>query len=114
MLIKSSLSVLGKTTMSKGDRILLIIGPKMIDCHAAAVAFSLDPRALCNIRNVTKAAMLRGITRGTPFIAVDRDQWHRTAEGHALALMVNHLEMTCQIRPMRADERTNYQERVFA
>ena len=100
--------------LNRPDRVLLIVAPSLVECHRTATEFGLDPRRLCNFRAITKAALLRGTTRGTPFIAIDRDQWCRTPEGRALWLMVNHLETTCQIRPMRADEAAAYQEGVFA
>jgi hypothetical protein len=56
-------------------RILLIVAPSVVECHATAREFGLDLRQVGSMRCVTKALNLRGWSRATPFIALHRERW---------------------------------------
>lgn len=56
-------------------RILLIVAPDIVQCYRTAREFGLDLLQVGDMRCVTKPHLLRGWTRATPFIALNRDRW---------------------------------------
>ncbi|NVP56068.1 hypothetical protein [Mycoplana rhizolycopersici] len=59
------------------QRILLIVAPTIFECRRAIESFGLDLGHLDRMRSVTRAHHLRGWSRGTPFIAINRETWSR-------------------------------------
>ncbi|MFC5760544.1 hypothetical protein [Rhizobium sp. GCM10022189] len=61
-------------------RILLIVGSNIVECHRTARAFGLDLTKVGSMRTVTRPYALRSWSRGTPFIALNRDSWPETLD----------------------------------
>lgn len=59
------------------QRILLIVAPTLLECRRTVTAFGLDLDHLDRMRSVTRAHHLRGWSRGTPFITINRETWSR-------------------------------------
>ncbi|WP_283196589.1 hypothetical protein [Rhizobium sp. BT04] len=74
-------------------RILLIVAPDIVQCYRTAREFGLDLLQVGDMRCVTKPHLLRGWTRGTPFIALHRERWPE-----ALDLALDALTRMGQLR----------------
>lgn len=85
-------------------RVLLIIAPDMLGCAKAAKAFGLVPPHIENYRNVTRAAQLRGIDPGTPFITFDRHSWGNTQVSYDLDVAVTCYTRTGHLRIAQPDD----------
>lgn len=71
--------------MREQPRILLVVAPTADEAYATAKAYGIDPACCAGLlRTVTSASLLRSWSRGTPFIALHRDTWLRSARGEAL------------------------------
>jgi hypothetical protein len=88
----------------KRDRILLIVAPTLFECFHAAKQNGLEPPYIQGFRNVTRAIQLRGVRRGTPFIAVNRECWRATAEGFDLDLALEALQRQGAVRIAQEDD----------
>jgi hypothetical protein len=56
-------------------RILLIVGANIVECYRTARVFRLDLSKVGQMRCVTRPLALRSWSRGTPFIALNRESW---------------------------------------
>jgi hypothetical protein len=56
-------------------KILLVVAPNKMECHATAKAFDLDFLKAEGLRFISHPYHLRGWSRGTPFIAQNRFRW---------------------------------------
>lgn len=61
--------------MREKSKLLLIIAPTALLCHATAKEFGLDFGKSERMRFISNPYHLRGWSRGTPFIAQDRFRW---------------------------------------
>jgi hypothetical protein len=86
------------------DRQLLIIAPTLFECAKAAEANGMVPGRIENFRNVTRAHALRGISVGTPFIAINRDSWSATKDGHDLDVALAALQRQGRVRLAQPDD----------
>lgn len=67
-------------------RIILVVGPFMSACHAAAIHHGLTPAVHAgNLRCVTKPYGLVGWSRNTPVITPPTEVWDRVSIGRELA-----------------------------
>lgn len=82
----------------RSARMLYIIGPTTLDCYRAAKAFGLEPPAIEGFRMIKSAYALRGVTPGTPFIAINRDTWLATREGEKLDRALSLLQQLGRLR----------------
>lgn len=81
-----------------GKRMLYIIGPTTLDCYRTAKAFGFQPPYIENFRLIKTAYALRGVTPGTPFIAINRDTWLATETGRALDLALTLMQRQGKLR----------------
>lgn len=88
----------------RSSRTLLIIAPTLFECAKAAEAHGLTPGEIENFRNVTKAYALRGVTAGTPFIAINRRNWHATPDGYELDLALEAYQRQGRVRIAQEDD----------
>lgn len=96
------------TAIKRSPRVLLIIAPSIFECYHAAKQWGLTPGQIENFRNVTKAIELRGVTPGTPFICINRDNWPATREGFELDAALTALQRLGRVRMMQDDDLPNY------
>ncbi|MBO0142279.1 hypothetical protein JZX87_14020 [Agrobacterium sp. Ap1] len=61
--------------MKEKVKLLLIVAPTKLECHATAKEFSLDFLKVDRMRFISNPYHLRGWSRGTPFIALNRSVW---------------------------------------
>lgn len=80
------------------SHILLVIAPTLIECRRTADDFGVDPRAFDRLREIRTAHGLRGWRRGTPFIALHRDAWHRSREGRDLDHVLSAMTLSGRLR----------------
>lgn len=92
----------------KRPRILLIVAPSLFQCAKTAEAWGLVPGQIENFRNVTRAIQLRGITPGTPFIAVDRRLWGATPDGFELDTALDVVQRAGLVRIAHEDDLSNH------
>jgi hypothetical protein len=74
-------------------KILLIVGANIVECQHTARAFDLDLSKVGAMRCITRPYTLRGWSRGTPFIALNRATWPE-----ALDLALTALTQCGQLR----------------
>ena len=74
--------------MPAAEPVLLVVAPSMFLAHKVAQQWGIDPVLACGLRTVTKPQMLRGWSRGTPFIAAFREEWGGISENGKLLDMV--------------------------
>ena len=96
------------TAIKRSPRVLLIIAPSIYECYHAAKAWGLTPGQIENFRNVTKASELRGVTAGTPFICINRNNWSATRDGFDLDAALSALQRLGRVRMMQDDDLPNY------
>lgn len=63
--------------IERRPRLLLVVAPTLIECHATVMEFGLDLGRADRMRFITRAQSLRGWSLGTPFIAINRGTWGR-------------------------------------
>ena len=80
------------------QRILLVVGPNLMQCHRTVRAFGLDFLRVEQMRFVSQAYHLRGWSTGTPFITSDRASWS-SEQGVALDQALGVLTKRGQLRP---------------
>jgi hypothetical protein len=90
------------------NRVLLIVAPSLFECYHAAKEWGLTPGQIENFRNVTRAIELRGVSVGTPFIAINRDSWTATRDGYDLDATLSALQRLGRVRIAREDDLPNY------
>lgn len=90
--------------MKSPSRMLLIIAPSLYECAKAAEAHGLTPGHIDNFRNVTRAYALRGVSAGTPYIAINRWNWHATPEGYELDLALEAYQRLGRVRIAQQDD----------
>jgi len=61
--------------MKEKVKLLLIVAPTKLGCHATAKEFGLDFLKVDRMRFISNPYHLRGWSRGTPFIALNRSVW---------------------------------------
>lgn len=74
-------------------RILLIVAPSITECYKTAKEFELDMLHVGEMRCISNPYHLRGWSRGTPFIALNRARWPEP-----LDMALHALTMTGQLR----------------
>lgn len=89
---------------ARASRTLLIIAPSLHECAKAAEAHGLRPGQIDNFRNITRAYALRGVTAGTPFIAINRWNWHATPVGYDLDLALEAYQRQGRVRIAQEDD----------
>lgn len=75
--------------MPVADKPLLVIAPTMLMTHQVAQRFGLDPVLCKGLRAIHKPELLRGWSKGTPFIAAFRDDWPLHERGRELSALVD-------------------------
>ncbi len=90
--------------LMKRDRTLLIVAPTLFECFHAAKENGLVPPHIQGFRNVTRAIQLRGVRPGTPFIAVNRENWGSTQVGYDLDVALSTLQRQGVVRIAQEDD----------
>lgn len=90
-------------------RVLLIVAPTAQECFWTAEAFGLDRMKLGEARCITKPPLLRGWSRGTPFIARDKDRWS-TETGAQLARVLDAMMFDGRLRIANPKDLAEFQE----
>lgn len=86
------------------SKILLVVAPSLFQCRKTLDAFGIPMSRIADIRSVTKALQFRGWTRGTPFIASERDQWFATQQGAELSMALDAMMLDGRLRVASQDE----------
>lgn len=89
---------------ARSSRMLLIIAPTLFECAKAAEANGLTPGQIENFRNITSAYQLRGVTAGSPFIAINRENWRATQAGYDLDVALEAYQRQGRVRIAQEDD----------
>lgn len=79
--------------MKEKARLLLVVAPTKLECHATAKEFGFDFLKVDRMRFISNPCHLRGWSRGTPFVALNRSRWPQELDA-----VLDALTMSGQLR----------------